>query len=214
MDDSPSSREFVETAAPRGRSRVAALLLALIPGWGHIYWSREGLGLLFFTAFAPCFFSFVHSYFLYVGPYRDRWIQASVILLLVVWIGSWIELFLRTRPAKVRAEEELRAEGLERGMVLYVRGDLEGAAHQFRRCLHLDPFDLEAQFRLGLVLARAGSTREARRWLRRARKHDREGKWHWEIDRELDRLRPRARRKRPAAEAPTPTALSEETQRS
>ncbi len=189
MDDSPSSQEFIENAGPRARSRVVALLLALIPGWGHIYWSREVLGLSIFTVFAPCFFSLVYSYFLYVGPYRDHWVQASMTLLFLVYVGSWVELFLRTRPARVRAEEEMRADGLTGGLLLYVQGDLDGAARQFLRCLHLDPFDLEAQFRLGMVLARAGATREARRRLRRARKYDREGKWVWEIERELRRLR-------------------------
>ena len=191
MDDSPSSQEFIENAGPRARSRVVALLLALIPGWGHIYWSREVLGLSIFTIFAPCFFSLLYSYLLYVGPYRDQWVQASVIFLFLIYVGSWVELFLRTRPARVRAEEEMRAEGLAGGMLLYVQGDLDGAARLFLRCLQLDPFDLEARFRLGIVLARAGATRAARRQLRRARKYDREGKWTWEIERELKRLRSR-----------------------
>ncbi len=189
MDNSPSSQEFIENAGSRAQSRVVALLLALIPGWGHIYWSREVLGLSIFTVFAPCFFSLVYSYFLYVGPLRDQWVQASMTFLFLVYVGSWVELFLRTRPARVLAEAEMRADGLAGGMLLYVQGDLDGAARQFLRCLHLDPFDLEAQFRLGIVLARAGATREARRWLRRARKYDREEKWIWEIERELKRLK-------------------------
>ena len=212
MDDQSKLAELDTDVEPRPRSRVLALLLALVPGWGHIYWAREGLGLVFFTLFAPCFFSFTHSYYLYAGDYRDAWVRVSVALLVLIHSGTWIELFLRTRPDRVRAEDELRAQGLKRGMILYVQGDLEGAANAFRQCLHLDPFDIEAQFRLGVVLARRGEAREARRWLRRARKYDVDTKWQWEIEAELKRLRPPQRPAQvPEREVP-PRVASREVQ--
>ena len=212
MDNQSEPQDPRIDIGQRSRSRTVALLLGLMPGWGHIYWGREGLGVIFFTLFTPCFFSFVHSYFLYVGPYRDPWVQASVILLVLIYAGAWIELFVRTRPRRVLAEGEMRAAALKRGMLLYVQGDLEGAAQQFRQCLHLDPFDMEAQFRLGVVLARCGATRDARRWLRRARRYDGEAKWHWEIASELKRLRSAGKLEQMPERKPSDEVSSTETQ--
>ena len=42
--------------------------------------------------------------------------------------------------------------------------------------------------RLGVVLARRGQARAARRWFARARAFDLDDKWKWEIARELERL--------------------------
>ena len=174
----------------RERSRNLALIAGLVPGWGPIYWGRERLGLILFTLFASCFFSFTYSYFFYVGPYRLAWVQLSTFCWLAVHVASWAELFLRTRPSRVRHEDKLRANCLKQGIVYYLEDNLAGAIDEFQRALVVDPFDIEAQFRLGVMYSRAGRPREARRWLRRARRYDIEQKWFWELERELKRLKP------------------------
>ena len=47
---------------------------------------------------------------------------------------------------------------------------------------------MDALFRLGVVCSRAGKTKEAGAWLRRARKCDFDDKWRWEISVEIERL--------------------------
>ena len=156
---------------------------------GLCYCVCERLGLVLFTLFAPCFFSFTYSGFFYVGPYRAVWVQLSGFCWLAIQAASWAELFLRTRPSRVRHEEKLRALCLRQGTVFFLQNDLDAAIDEFQRALVVDPFDVEAQFRLGVTLSRAGRAREARRWLRRARKYDIDEKWYWEIACELERMK-------------------------
>ncbi len=217
--DEPLSVSQVELppASPQ-RSRLLSLVLGVIPGWGHICWGRERQGLLFFMLCMPFFFLFTYAYFFYTGPDRTFWTRTAGLLFVLLWCAQWIELFWRTRPVRVRAERDLRDECLKSGMFAYVRGDLPHAAEKFAACLRLDRLDVEAQLRLGVVLSYFAPPHQARRALRRAAKLDVEGKWSWEIDRALERVRGRREsgttekpgdQRAPAPESGAPVGVTE-----
>jgi len=186
----------------RPRSRVLALGLSLVPGWGHVYWGREVLGLAVFTAFALAGFALFNGIFIYLGDGREFLVRGSAGLVLGIVGWTWFDIICRTGPRRLKAEEEERDHNLREGMIAYLRGDHEGAKALFRSCVRADPFDVEALFRMGVACSRTGDIREAAVWLRRTRRHDLEDKWRWEIAEELKKLK-RAGRMRRRALAPS-----------
>lgn len=195
----------------RPRSRAVALALSLVPGWGHVYWGRELRGLAIFTVFAVSAFALLNGLLIYLGERRGLVVAGSAAVLAGASVFAWVDLLRRTSPARVREESEERERNLKDGTVAYVMGDFDAAAERFTRSVEADPSDFEALFRLGITHSRAGRTREAALWLRRALKNDEEEKWGWEIRRELELLarRPAAREKRIAPAAKTPAAQPE-----
>jgi hypothetical protein len=173
----------------RPRSRALALFLSVVPGWGHVYWGKEALGLALFTAFAVAASGLLNGLFIYLGDGRGALIWVSASLLAAVHLGALWDLLGRTSAGAVRTAAELRERSLRRGMIEYLRGDLAAAEASFEACAAADPTDVEALFRLGVVTSRAGHAAAARSWLRRALKWDLEDKWRWEIGRELERLK-------------------------
>lgn len=171
------------------RSRPLALILSLVPGWGHIYWGREVLGMAIFTAFAVAAFALLNLFLVSLGPWKSAFVSLAACLAFLAFIGAVVDLWFRTYPKRVQAEAELRGRRLREGMLAYLGGDLEKASHCFRSCLKSDPHDVEASFRLGIIYCRGGDTRQGAHWLRRAGKLDVDGKWHWELARELERLK-------------------------
>ncbi len=171
------------------RSRPVALVLSLVPGWGHVYWGREAPGLGLFTLFAVAGFALLNGLFIYIGNARSLVVALSSVLLLASIVGSWIDILRATNPGRLKALEAERDKALREGTVAYLRGDLKAAIDLFEGCVRRDPGDVEALFRLGAVCSRSGESRAAQVWLRRARKHDLDEKWAWEVERELERLK-------------------------
>ena len=183
------------------RSRCFAVLLSLVPGWGHVYLGREARGLVLFTVFAIGGFGLLNGLLLYIGWGRSFVLAASGFTALAVWVWACVDIIRLTSPVRRHAEEEDRLKALREGTVRYLRGDLEDAKRAFGRCLKKDPGDVEALFRLGILCARSGDSRGARTYLRRASKLDLDGKWVWEIQRELARLAREEEAKEPASRA-------------
>jgi tetratricopeptide (TPR) repeat protein len=164
------------------------MALSLVPGFGHIYWGWELAGLCLFTASSVAAFALLNGLFIYVGDGRTALIRLSLFLLLGIFVGSWADILRRVSLRRLEAEASEREQNLREGMVAYVRGDLEAALSRFSSCVSADPLDVEALFRLGMTCSRAGSSRQAVRWLKRALKHDDQEKWRWEAKSELERL--------------------------
>lgn len=174
---------------PAPRSRSLALVLSVLPGWGHVYWGREFFGLFLFTLFTICAFAIVNGLLLDLGRWKAAlvWGGAAGAAGCAAW--AWTDILRRTSPARLREEASLRERQLKEGMLAYVRGDHEAAKKLFFECARRDPSDVEALFRLGMAYARAGEREAAIRWLERTRRRDFQGKWAWEIRVELARLR-------------------------
>jgi tetratricopeptide (TPR) repeat protein len=171
-------------SSPR-HSRPLALLLSLLPGLGQVYLGRDLAFLVYFSLEALCLFAALNAVLLYQGPERPRLVQGALAAAGVVWLAGIWDVLRRTAPSRLKRIEGEKARLLRDGMIAYLREDLAGAETLFRACLALDGEEVEALFRLGVLLRRQGDVRGARRSLRRARKLDLEEKWRWEIDREL-----------------------------
>lgn len=190
----------------RPRTRAVSLALSIVPGWGHIHHGREGLGLAIFTAFAVVGFAWINGRFIYRGEGRELllWIGGGAAV--AIWLAAFVELWLRSAPARVERDKTARARFLLQGMIAYLKGDWAAAEVDFRGALKLEPQDVEALFRLGMTLLRkaeeqGGDVGPALRVLRKARRFDLSDKWTWEIERELERLSPRRSRRSGAGRA-------------
>ncbi len=195
----------------RPRRRAVALLLSVVPGWGHVYWGRESVGLVLFTVVAVCGFAFLNASFIYQGPGRGVFLWTSGILLCTTFVSSGADLFLRTSRERQGRERESRERLLHQGTIAYLKNDFRDAVVLFRECLRINPQDTEALFRLGVTFTRSGERQQALRHLRKAMRFDFDEKWHWEIGREIYRLK-RGTDRDADIEADTDDDTEEETQ--
>lgn len=178
----------------RRRSRILALFLSLLPGWGQIYWGREKLGLTLFTVFAVCLFLLGNGFLVILGGWQELlvWIGATGAVL--AYLVAVVDILLRSSPRRVAREAEARDRLFREGVVAYLASDLEASDRAFRGMLRIDPVDVEALFRLAVVHCRLGQERAGGAWLRKVRRFDMEGKWSWEVECEERRLREAAKR--------------------
>lgn len=191
------------------RSRTVALLLTLIPGWGHVYWGREGQGLRLFTLAALATFILLNAALIYVGSWRSILLVAATLGVVLVVLWCWLDILRLTAGDRVHADIQVRQEALWEGTLAYLQNDLPAARARFEACVRRDPTDVEALFRLAVVTARSGDGRRARSLLRRTLRLDGDGIWEWEIGRELSRLEGRAAQDRQTAAA-APAAEGEQ----
>jgi hypothetical protein len=180
-------------------SRLLALVLSLVPGFGHVYLGRERAGLALFTLAAVGGFLVFNAFLVLESPHRLDVARASAAATAALWLGAIAHVVYLTSPRRQRRVEEEKVNLLKSGMIFFLRDEMEAAETAFRTCLKLDRGDVEALVRLGVLYARRGQAGPARRTLRRARSVDVEGKWSWEVERELQDLRGKLT---PAAEAP------------
>ncbi len=164
------------------------MLFSLVPGWGHVYWGREALGIGIFSAAALVGFGFLNAWLVYQGSGKTTMVWVFGVVFCLVMVANWIDIFLRTEPARVSEDDRRRKLCLERGTASYLQGDLAGALGEFRECLKIEPNCPEALFRIGVLAVRQDDFELARTSLRRALRYDIGEKWKWEIQREFTRL--------------------------
>ena len=170
------------------RQRIPAMLFSLVPGWGHVYWGREALGIGIFSAAALVGFFFLNFWLVYQGSGKTTMVWVFGVVFCLVMAANWIDIFLRTDPGRIGEDDRRRKLCIQRGTAAYLQGDLAGALGEFKECLKIEPNCPEALFRIGVLAARQDDIETARIALRRALRYDLGGKWKWEIDREFIRL--------------------------
>jgi hypothetical protein len=174
----------------RVAKRWNALLLAAVPGLGHLYLGRSVLGLVLFTLFGLAANGFFFTYTLDPSDIRTGVLAFCGFASAAIWLAS----FLHAARLAGRHQEPHVAERkeyhLKRGLTQYVAGSFETARDEFLTVLKLDPTDVDARFHLAMAYARAGEPRLAVKAFKRCRSDDVDGKWRWEVQRELDRLQP------------------------
>ena len=172
----------------RRRSRILALFLSLLPGWGQIYWGREKLGLALFTAFAGSVFLLGNGFVVVLGGWQRLFVWIGVTGVALSYVVAVADVLRRSSQRRFARESEAQERLYREGVVAYMSGDLREADRAFRGLLDIDPVDVEALFRLAVVQCRLGDARRAGMWLRKVRRFDLEGKWSWEIEYEEKRL--------------------------
>jgi len=166
----------------------AFLLSLLLPGLGHVYVGRPVRGLVLAIGFSGAVAAAVVRGIVSPEPILDSLFLVALFAGAAVWLGtSWVTLRRVLMPllSAVRLDKESL---FTKGLASYLRDDLDRAERQFRRVIDIDPGDVEAHLQLAMVHKCRGETRLARRWFKRCRRLDVDGKWQWEIRRELARL--------------------------
>ena len=109
------------------RQRIPALLLSLVPGWGHVYWGRESVGIGIFSVAAVVGFAFLNSWLVYQGAGKTTLVWVFGVVFGLVMVANWIDIFLRTDPERMGEDDRRRRLCMQRGTAAYLQGDLAGA---------------------------------------------------------------------------------------
>ena len=158
--------------------RVQALALGVVPGVAHIFaLDRTGWGTSFFVLFVfGADAALAGLYLLGCGVAG------------AAWLASWLDVARLVVFRDYEKRAALRAELTEEGVGQYAAGRLRRAHQAFRKCLDLDPRDVDVLFWYGCVEAALGRTKRARRAFRRCSKYDFDRKWAFEVARGEERL--------------------------
>ncbi len=167
-------------------SRPIAILLSLVPGWGHIYLGFEARGLVIFTLAALGGFGWINATWIYLGEGQSIFQGITLVLFGGLFLFSLVDIFIRTAKKRVSRSSKLCESLLWEGMMHYVMGNDLAAEEKFRETTRVDGLNVEAYFRAGIVAARRGELQQAKRFLKKARRLDHDLKWSWEIRRELE----------------------------
>jgi hypothetical protein len=177
-----------------------------LPGCGHVVAGRhlKGLFLFFLFGFAVDGVLYGQAQAL-LRP--DQPVPAICTLALLLGICLWAYALVDTvglarRSRRMEANAPVTDAHVRRALVAYLADDLDTATTALRAALRMDPTDPDALFYLGVVLARGGRPRQARRLLHRCLRWDREGKWEAEAQGYLHALATGA-----SAVAPTPVTV-------
>jgi len=101
------------------------------------------------------------------------------------YVGSQAAFYALGRRVQGYRASDVRDEQFKAALVAYLQGRLDESETICKDLLREDPDDVEAALQMGYVARRRGDPAAARRWLARARYLDDDGKWDFEIAREL-----------------------------
>ena len=170
--------------------RWPAILVSLVlPGLGHTALGMPFRGLAFSLLFVACGLALVCLGSGLDDPMADARFGTALWSTCAVYAACQLSLWLIVIRAARSANLPAKDDALRAAMAAAARGAEDDAEREFRRVLALDPTDVEAHLNLGSLYARRGRLGKARRHLRCCRRFDINGKWDWEVERELEALR-------------------------
>jgi len=171
--------------------RWKALVLAVIPGFGHFYLGRQWRGLFVFGLFALA----ANGMYLAIemgqgfGDVGEEVFALCRGAAVAVWAYSVLHVAHVVRRFETRAVIERKDYHFKRGLVQCLAGSFGSAESEFRAVLKLDPADADARFHLGMTCAALGRSRDAAKAFRRCLADDPGAKWTWEVKGQLDKLK-------------------------
>jgi hypothetical protein len=151
------------------------------PGLAQIWLGRELDGLARSVVFAVFLNGAVLGTLVWSSSWPPRLVLALWVAAGAFWLGSVFETVwtYRRRGPGPAGELELRE-----AIALCLRGEWNAARRALEKLLTGDPLDVDAAIWMVSVCRRQGDFGEARRWLRKLRRHDNAGKWQWELEEE------------------------------
>ena len=179
----------------------ALVFAILFPGLGHTALGRPGKGMALSALFFLGGLVSVALGATLEAPWESDALFGALLFAVGVYAYSLADIALHLTRAAIGRNSAERENRFRQGVIAAATGDTDAAAEALRAALAIDSTDVEAHLHLGTLYARQGRRRKARAQLRRCRKFDVEGKWDWEVDCELERLRGRANAKRNAEES-------------
>ena len=169
--------------------RWKGLILAVIPGFGHLYLGRHWRGLAVFAIFALAVNGMYFAHEMApdeIAEYVFSLCRGAAIAMLAY---SLLHVAYVSRQFERKSVAERKDYHFKRGQVQYVGGAFDEAKSEFLTVLKLDPMDIDARFQLGISCRALGERREAVKAFRRCLADDLAGKWHWEIETQLKGLK-------------------------
>lgn len=182
--------------------RWSALIYAILfPGLGHTALGRPGKGMALSALFFLGGLVSVALGATLEAPWESEALFAALLATVGVYAYSLADIAINLARAAIGKNSVERENRFRQGVVAATSGDMDAAAEALKGTLAIDSTDVEAHLHLGSLYAGQGRRRKARAHLRRCRKFDVEGKWDWEVDCELERLRGPANAKAPAEDS-------------
>lgn len=179
------------TASRSLRRLLIAVILTVVPGWGHIWLHRTTRGLLLFILFFLAL-----NYAIVFGGVLDRIpdfaVNASLAFAAAIVVFAVVDVVRITIWLDSRAVRARRHALLESAVAHYLRREYAQAEAALRRMLRIDPHDGTALMYLGMVLRATGRRGKAESTFKKVIRDDRSGRWRSDARREIARLRGRA----------------------
>jgi tetratricopeptide (TPR) repeat protein len=158
----------------------------LVPGAGLVLAGRVGVGVLWGGLWLALAGGYLATVIL--RPEAGLLRSALAVPALLWYLGGQVLLAYRLRESDRAAADERRQVRFRQALEAYLQGRLDEAEELCDRLLAADPDDVEATLQLASIARRRGQIERAGRLLRRGRYLDDEGRWDFEIDRELAAL--------------------------
>ena len=171
---------------------ATVILTLLMPGLGHFLIGRFVRGLVIWLVYMCSALGAIACGLTGGGPLSHN---APFVVLMLISAACWVYAVVNIVDVTFGSEESTSEECDEhfrQGVTHYLRGELVRAKKEFQKALSLNRRDLEARLHLGMVYAAEGRYHHARRAFKRCLALDHDGKWHWELQRELRRLNQRS----------------------
>jgi len=160
----------------------------LVPGAGHVMVGRVLAGVLYALVWGGALGGLLLVITFradLAGSYWPVFLAAAAI---VFYVAPQVALMVRLRADKRFSGSEERDQRFKSALATYLQGRLEEAESICKGLLKSDPDDVEATLQLASVARRRGDAAAARAYLTRARYLDDEGRWDFEVERELASL--------------------------
>jgi len=178
-----------EEKAPSFAKRWRAMILGVLPGAAHILvLDRAAVGAVFFVLFMVGVDAAVLGRWVLETSTAPDILMGGVFLAAAAWLAAFLDVARLVVFRDYRGRAEMRRRLCDEAIAAYALGNLHAARKCFRACLDLSARDPDVLFWYGVVEARRGKDRRARRSFKRCLKYDEQRKWEWECRRELVRM--------------------------
>jgi tetratricopeptide (TPR) repeat protein len=180
------------TRLPHAAALWAANLL--VPGAGLVMLGRVVSGVVIGVLWGAMLAAVLLTGLVWRDPGRAHVLLYFLASAAALYAGAQVVLYARKRVLGNHLAGEARDTQFKAALVAYLAGRLDESEKTCKALLAIDPDDVEATLQLATIARRCGKAALARRLLARTRYLDDEGRWAFEIERELAAL----------AEAPPP----------
>lgn len=170
------------------RKAIVPLILAVIPGWGHIWVQRPTRGLLLFIPFFGLLNIALMGLLEPVNSPVKPWVSTALALAAALYVFSFLDTIRITIWVKSRRVQKRRSRLLWKAQVHYLKGEHGQATESLQRMLRIHPHDVTALMYSGLIRRDSGDSRAARAAWKKALAHDHEKIWETDIVRLLANL--------------------------
>jgi tetratricopeptide (TPR) repeat protein len=164
--------------------RLPLLISIPFPGVGHILLGRLFLGIFTLFCFGISLGALILS-FIWPPVFSERlyFSLGTLCIWLFAILDNWF--LMRKEIVWQREGENLYRCALEK----YLQGQYEDSLNALQRLLRLKPDDLEALLLKAEMYWQKGEISRAKRVLKAVRRLDERGKWRWEVEEGLSRLK-------------------------